>query len=90
MRGYGPGLGGGGGGHLGPGAGPGSGGPGYGGGSGGGFGSGRDISVMLSGSDSDLLNQTAQTLVEQMRGIPGVVAPRRGLAALGRLSELPY
>ena len=42
----------------------------------GGFGSGRDISVMLSGSDSDLLNQTAQTLVEQMRGIPGVVAPR--------------
>ncbi|MCT2401221.1 efflux RND transporter permease subunit [Novosphingobium mangrovi (ex Huang et al. 2023)] len=42
----------------------------------GGFGSGRDISVMLSGSDSDLLNKTAQTLVEQMRSIPGVVAPR--------------
>lgn len=42
----------------------------------GGFGSGRDISVMLSGSDSVLLNKTAQTLVEQMRTIPGVVAPR--------------
>ena len=42
----------------------------------GGFGSGRDISVMLSGSDSELLNKTAQTLVEQMRAIPGIVAPR--------------
>ena len=42
----------------------------------GGFGSGRDISVMLSGSDSELLNRTAQTLIEQMRAIPGVVAPR--------------
>jgi multidrug efflux pump subunit AcrB len=42
----------------------------------GGFGSGRDISVMLSGSDSVLLNKTAQTLAEQMRSIPGVVAPR--------------
>jgi multidrug efflux pump subunit AcrB len=42
----------------------------------GGFGSGRDISVMLSGSDSELLNKTAQTLVEQMRTVPGIVAPR--------------
>ncbi|MCJ2182846.1 efflux RND transporter permease subunit [Novosphingobium sp. 1949] len=42
----------------------------------GGFGSGRDISVMLSGSDSKLLNETAQTLAEQMRTIPGIVAPR--------------
>ncbi|EJU13278.1 hypothetical protein LH128_09496 [Sphingomonas sp. LH128] len=42
----------------------------------GGFGSGRDLSIMLSGSDSELLNKTAQTLVEQMRAIPGVVAPR--------------
>ena len=42
----------------------------------GGFGSGRDISIMLSGSDSDLLNKTAQILVEQMRTIPGMVAPR--------------
>jgi len=42
----------------------------------GGFGTGRDISVMLSGSDSEQLQKTAQTLVEQMRGIKGVVAPR--------------
>jgi len=42
----------------------------------GGFGSGRDISVMLSGSDSELLNKTAQTLAQQMRTIPGIVAPR--------------
>jgi multidrug efflux pump subunit AcrB len=46
------------------------------GGGGGGGGSGRDISVMLSGSNSELLEKTAQTLVEQMRGVPGVVAPR--------------
>ncbi len=39
-------------------------------------GSGRDITVMLTGSDPELLNRTAQTLVEQMRGIEGVVAPR--------------
>jgi len=42
----------------------------------GGFGSGRDISVMLSGSDPDKLQAAAQTLVDQMRGIKGVVAPR--------------
>ncbi|SLJ93478.1 efflux RND transporter permease subunit [Novosphingobium mathurense] len=42
----------------------------------GGFGTGRDISVMLSGNDSELLNATAQKLVEEMRGIKGVVAPR--------------
>ncbi len=42
----------------------------------GGFGSGRDISVMLSGSDSKLLYKTAQTLADQMRTIPGVIAPR--------------
>ncbi|MGX7925036.1 efflux RND transporter permease subunit [Tsuneonella sp. HG094] len=46
------------------------------GGGGGGGGSGRAISVMLSGSNSELLNQTAQTLVEQMSGVPGVLAPR--------------
>ncbi len=45
-------------------------------GGGGGGGSGRDISIMLSGSNSELLEKTAQTLVEQMRGIKGVVAPR--------------
>lgn len=42
----------------------------------GGFGSGRDVSIMLSGSDSQLLNDTAQKLVEQMRTVPGLVGPR--------------
>jgi len=42
----------------------------------GGGGTGRDISVMLAGSDPDLLNRTAQTLVEQMKGVRGLVAPR--------------
>jgi multidrug efflux pump subunit AcrB len=42
----------------------------------GGGGTGRDISVMLTGSDPDLLQSTAQTLVEQMAGVQGVVAPR--------------
>ncbi|WP_120717006.1 efflux RND transporter permease subunit [Tsuneonella amylolytica] len=46
------------------------------GGDGGGGGSGRALSVMLSGSDPALLQSTAQTLVEQMRGVEGVVAPR--------------
>ncbi len=39
-------------------------------------GTGRDISVMLAGSDPELLQETAQTLVEQMRSVPGAVAPR--------------
>jgi len=43
---------------------------------GGGGGSGRPISVMLSGSDPDLLQRTAQTLVQQMSGLKQVVAPR--------------
>lgn len=42
----------------------------------GGGGTGRPVSVMLSGSDTALLNETAATLVEQMRSIPGIVAPR--------------
>jgi multidrug efflux pump subunit AcrB len=42
----------------------------------GGFGSGRDITVMLAGSDPILLEQTAATLVEQMKGLNTVVAPR--------------
>ena len=42
----------------------------------GGGGTGRPISVMLSGSDPELLNQTATTLVEQMAGVKGLVAPR--------------
>ncbi len=42
----------------------------------GGFGSGRDMTVMLAGSDPELLNETAATLVEQMKGIDMLVAPR--------------
>jgi len=42
----------------------------------GGGGTGRAISIMLSGSDPELLDSTAGTLVEQMKKIPGVVAPR--------------
>jgi multidrug efflux pump subunit AcrB len=42
----------------------------------GGGGTGRDISVMLTGSDPEKLQATAQTLVEQMAGVQGVEAPR--------------
>ncbi|NCP14846.1 MAG: efflux RND transporter permease subunit [Sphingomonadales bacterium] len=42
----------------------------------GGFGSGRDMTVMLAGSDPVLLDQTAARLVEEMRGLPSLVAPR--------------
>ncbi|WP_299195620.1 efflux RND transporter permease subunit [uncultured Erythrobacter sp.] len=42
----------------------------------GGFGSGRDLTVMLAGSDPAVLEQTAATLVEQMRTIDTLVAPR--------------
>jgi multidrug efflux pump subunit AcrB len=45
-------------------------------GGGGGGGTGRDISVMLTGSNPELLRQTSQALVEQMQGVQGVVAPR--------------
>lgn len=41
-----------------------------------GGGSGRPISIMLSGSDPELLQRTAQTLVEQMSALKEVVAPR--------------
>jgi len=44
--------------------------------SGQGSGTGRPISIMLTGSDSALLAQTAAKLVEQMQGLPQVVAPR--------------
>ncbi|MBA4355357.1 MAG: transporter, partial [Novosphingobium sp.] len=44
--------------------------------SGPGGGSGRPISIMLAGSNPDLLQKTAQTLVEQMSTLPQVVAPR--------------
>ncbi len=43
---------------------------------GGGGGSGRPISIMLSGSDPMILEKTATTLIEQMKTIPGIVAPR--------------
>jgi multidrug efflux pump subunit AcrB len=43
---------------------------------GGGGSSGRDLTVMLSGSNPAQLEKVAQTLIAQMRGVPGVVAPR--------------
>jgi multidrug efflux pump subunit AcrB len=43
---------------------------------GGGFGTGRDITVMLAGSNPDSLQEAATTLVEQMKGIDTIVAPR--------------
>ncbi len=42
----------------------------------GGGGSGRDVSVMLSGSDPKTLDSTAATLVEQMKTVPELRAPR--------------
>lgn len=42
----------------------------------GGPGSGRDITVMLAGSDPVLLKATASQLVEEMKGLEEVVAPR--------------
>lgn len=42
----------------------------------GGGGTGRDISIMLTGSDPKLLDETAYLLVEEMKGINLVVAPR--------------
>ncbi|MXP44377.1 efflux RND transporter permease subunit [Allopontixanthobacter sediminis] len=42
----------------------------------GGGGTGRDISIMLAGSNPELLNDAATTLVEQMSALGMVVAPR--------------
>ncbi len=42
----------------------------------GGFGSGRDMTVMLAGSDPVLLDKTATQLVEEMKGLKSLVAPR--------------
>ena len=42
----------------------------------GGFGTGRDVSVMLTGSDPEKLNATAQKLADQMLTMDTVVAPR--------------
>jgi multidrug efflux pump subunit AcrB len=39
-------------------------------------GTGRPISIMLSGSDPDVLERTAGKLAEQMKGVPELVAPR--------------
>jgi len=41
-----------------------------------GGGSGRDITIALGGDDPVLLNATAQRIVEEMRHLPEVVAPR--------------
>ena len=41
-----------------------------------GGGTGRPVSVMLSGSDSKLLDATASKLVEEMKGVKELVAPR--------------
>jgi len=43
---------------------------------GGGNGTGRPISIMLVGSDAQVLADTAATLVEQMKGLDTLVAPR--------------
>ena len=43
---------------------------------GGGGGTGRAISIMLAGSDTELLNATAQTLADQITRVEGAVAPR--------------
>ncbi len=42
----------------------------------GGGGSGRDITIMLAGSDSELLERTAGQLVEEMKALDMIVAPR--------------
>ncbi|MEP0390705.1 MAG: efflux RND transporter permease subunit [Erythrobacter sp.] len=44
----------------------------------GGGGSGRDMTVMLAGSDPVLLNETATQIVEEMKGLNTIVAPRIG------------
>ncbi|MEO1220592.1 MAG: efflux RND transporter permease subunit [Pseudomonadota bacterium] len=44
----------------------------------GGAGSGRDFTVMLAGSDPALLNETAAQVVEEMKGLNSLVAPRIG------------
>jgi multidrug efflux pump subunit AcrB len=39
-------------------------------------GGGRDISILLASDDPDKLDAVANTLADQMRGIPDIVAPR--------------
>ncbi|MDY7097360.1 MAG: efflux RND transporter permease subunit [Pseudomonadota bacterium] len=43
---------------------------------GGGFGTGRDITVMLAGSNPDLLDEASTELIEQMKGLDSIIAPR--------------
>lgn len=43
---------------------------------GGGAGTGRAISIMLTGTNSALLDQTAAKLVQEMQGVKQIVAPR--------------
>ena len=38
--------------------------------------SGRDLTIMLAGSDPELLTETASKLVEEMKGVSTIVAPR--------------
>ncbi len=47
---------------------------------------GRPISIMLTGADAERLDQAATALVEQMKTVPGIVAPR--IAADTRRPEL--
>ncbi|WP_404710569.1 efflux RND transporter permease subunit [Sphingomonas sp. MMS24-J13] len=42
----------------------------------GGGGSSRDVSIMLAGDDPIQLNGSAQKLIEEMKGLPGIRAPR--------------
>ncbi len=42
----------------------------------GGGGSGRDFTIMLAGSDPELLNNTAAQLVQEMKALDSLVAPR--------------
>ncbi len=41
-------------------------------------GSGRDMSITLGGDDPEVLTRTAAKLVEEMRGLPELIAPRIG------------
>ncbi|MCK0099121.1 efflux RND transporter permease subunit [Qipengyuania sp. S6317L1] len=44
----------------------------------GGAGSGRDFTVMLAGSDPELLNETATQVIEEMKTLDTIIAPRIG------------
>jgi len=44
----------------------------------GGAGSGRDFTIMLAGSDPELLNETATQVIEEMKSLDTIIAPRIG------------